>query len=189
MALTKNNDYAPTKFVNISNGRLYTTSKDNEKEYFKDIFGYIVGVEFKEDEYNGKKFQVAKFNIVDGDEKLQLKMRCDSGYFRGLVNCIKSGNTKEKFLIAPHFKEENDKTKTTCFVKQEGKTLKHFHTMANQGDLPLVEKINFKGQEVWDSTKQIEYWKNWISKQQWYITTTAEPQDKDDEFFEDDLPF
>jgi hypothetical protein len=183
-------------FVNIKQGKLVVKEKDKEPIYYSDLLGYITKVEFKDDEYNGKKFEVAKFFIQDVDDRFCLQMRTDSGYFRGLVNCLKSGNPKEKFLIKPNYKETDGRPKTTCFVTQEGKVLKHAYTLSNMGDLPPAEKITFKGTEVWDSSKQMIFWKNWLLAESWY--SGGEPikskiQKEEPQHIEsledDDLPF
>jgi len=186
-------------FVNISKGRLYTKEKEKEPQYFKDISGYIVKTEIKMDEFKGEKVETMLFYILDDGERYCLKMRTDSGYFRALVNCLKSGDLKEKFIITPNYKEVDGKPKTTCFVKQDGSILKHFHTKANQGDLPEYKIITLKGKEVVDSSNQLEYWKNWLSTQQWYTPKPSELEAKPtketlppDDFFveeQDDLPF
>ena len=196
-----NNDNRAT-FVNISEGRLYTKEKgDKERNYFTDIDGTITRVEFKDEEYQGQKFEVAKITLVDNDDRFILQMRTDSGYFRGFCNSLKSSpNPTERINIAPSSKEKDGKPQTTCFVKQYGRALKHAHTKDNMGDLPQVNKVTFKGKEQWDATEQIEYWKKWLSSIKWeheMIASATTPQQKIerqktvDTFTEaaDDLPF
>lgn len=160
MGLTNNDNQAT--FVNISNGQLYTKEKDRERRYFTNIEGTITKVEFNAEEYQGKNFEVAKFTLVDGEDRFILQLRTDSGYFRGLCNSLKTGNPVERVTISPNSKEKDGKQQTTCFVKQYGKVLKHAFTLANMGDLPQVKSVVFKGQKQWDGTEQIEYWKNWL---------------------------
>jgi hypothetical protein len=196
MGLQNSND-AKMTFVNIKQGKLVVKEKDKEPIYYTDLLGYIMKVEFKDDEYQGKQFEIAKFYIVDVDNRFCLQMRTDSGYFRGLVNSLKSGNSKDKFLIKPNYQEKDGKPKTTCFVSQEGKVLKHAHTLSNMGDLPPAEKINFRGTETWDSTKQLQYWKNYLLNMEWYnpnLPTENTPTPKKEEIEiesleDDDLPF
>lgn len=190
----QNNQNQRITFVNISKGKLYTKEKDKDAIFYTEIYAYITKVDFRQDEYNGQKFEVAEFNLLDNGEKYVLKLRTDSGYFRGLANSLKSGNPKEKFVIIPNYKEEEGKTKTTCFVKQNGNALKHAHTLNNPGDLPPAEKLNFKGKEMWDSSKQTEFWKKFLTNANWY-QQQGQPQDEeiipfeDDEKYIEDLPF
>lgn len=149
-------------FVNISNGRLYTKEKDKEPVYFDTIGGTIIGVTFKEEEYQGKKYEKAHIAMMDGEEKYDLGIRTDSGYFRGFCNSLKNGDPTEKIKVSPSYKEKDGKPQTTCFVQQRGQALKHAYTMANMGDLPQVEKVTFKGQTQYDGSAQIAFWKNWL---------------------------
>jgi hypothetical protein len=188
----QNNSKQRITFVNLTRGRLYTKEKEKEPVYYTEISAYITKVDFRIDELNGKKFEVAEFNMLEDGEKYVLKLRTDSGYFRGLVNSLKSGNTKDKFTIIPNYKEEEGKTKTTCFVKQNGQTLKHAHTLANPGDLPPAEKVSFKGQEMWDSSNQLSYWKKFLTNATWYNEENIQEEEillPPDEFIDDDLPF
>lgn len=149
-------------FINIKEGKLYIKPKDGEVQFFDKLSGTIVKVEFSEEEYQGKKYEKAKFLMVDGDDKFLLQIRTDSGYFRGLCNKLKSGDPTKPLKISASYKMENDKPQTTCFVEQNGQSLKHTFTKDNPGDYPQLEKISFRGQDMWDGTKQIQYWKDWL---------------------------
>lgn len=149
-------------FVNIKEGKLYIKPKDGEIQFFDKISGTIVKVEFSEDEYQGKKYEKAKFLIVDGSDKYLLQVRTDSGYFRGLCNKLRSGDPTKPVKISASYKMENDKPQTTCFVEQGGQSLRHTFTKDNHGDFPQLEKISFKGNDMWDGSKQIQYWKDWL---------------------------
>lgn len=149
-------------FVNIKEGKLYTKPKDGEIQFFDKLSGTITKVEFAEDEYQGNKYEKAKFLMVDGDDKFLFQVRTDSGYFRGLCNKLKTGDPAKPLKISASYKVENEKPQTTCFVEQNGKSLKHAFTKDNPGDFPQLEKISFKGNDMWDGTKQIQYWKDWL---------------------------
>jgi hypothetical protein len=149
-------------FVNIKEGKLYIKPKDSEVQFFDALSGTITKVDFAKEVFQGQEYEKAKIIIVDGDDRYQLQIRTDSGYFRGFCNSLKSGDPSKRIRVAPFYKKENDKTQTTFFVSQNEKTLKHFHTKDNPGDLPQVEEITFRGKKVWDGSKQIEYWKQWL---------------------------
>lgn len=180
-------------FVNIKEGKLYTKEKDKDPVFFDSISGTITGVNFKEEEYQGKTYEKCELQLVDGDDRFILAMRVDSGYFRGFVNSLKSGNPTKPLEISPSSKLVNDRPQTTCFVKQNGTPLKHAYTRDNPGDLPQLESVTFKGQQMWDSTKQTEFWKNWLNgidftkqESKGYSASNVQPSDISPE---DDLPF
>lgn len=162
MGLEKNTGRAT--FVNIKEGQLYTKEKAGaEPEFFGSLSGSIVKIDFKEDEYQGKKFEICAVTIVDKGERFLLQMRTDSGYFRGFCNSLRTGDATLPVTLIPSSKKENDKPKTTIFVNQNGKSLKHAFVKDNMGDLPPVESREWKGNIEWDGTAQIAYWKKWLS--------------------------
>lgn len=156
------NNAAMATFVNIKEGKL-VIKKNNEVVSFDSISGVITAVKFKEDEFEGRKYEKIEITITDGEENFILSMRTDSGYFRGLSNSLRTGDPTVHVRIAPNYKKEQGANpQTTCFVQQRGVgALKFYSTKADPKDLPALEKFVVKGQDVWDSTNQINYWKNW----------------------------
>lgn len=160
MGLEVNNGKAT--FVNIKEGKLYTKEKGKDPVFFDSLSGVLNSIRFEKDNYQGKDYEKAIISLTDNGERYVLQMRVDSGYFRGFCNSLKSGNPAARIKVAPKSTVENDRPKTTFFVEQNGKALKHYHTQANMGDLPQVKEVMFKGKKEWDGTEQIEYWKNWL---------------------------
>jgi hypothetical protein len=198
MGLENNN--ANATYVHISNGRL-VVKQNGEQVFYDQLTGIITNVEFIIDEYNEKQYEVLRVTLIDDHDKYLLKIRTDSGYFRGFVNALKMANITQPIVISPSSKEENGKTRTTCFLRQNGKPLKHAFTKDNMGDLPPVERIMVNGIEQWDSTKQLNYWKTWLMGITWQLNNeyqnkqesvnTTITQDEFDamESIDDDLPF
>jgi len=182
-------------YINIKNGSLAIRNKNKEIETYTDITGKVYDVKFKTDTYKEKEFEIVQVFITDKGENYCLQMRTDSGYFRGFCNSLKTGNPTEEVNIRPYMDTKDGKNKTTIFVRQNGKTLKHFHTVDNMGDLPSVQKVVFKGKEEYDGTEQLEYWKNWISSQKWSESESSnapvvqKENNKDEMVIDDDLPF
>lgn len=193
MALT--NNQGSIIYVNIKKGQLSVRHKDKSVDTFTDISGTIYDVKYKMDSYNDKEFEIAQVFIKDGNENYCLQMRTDSGYFRSLCNSLKSGNINKPVVIKPFMDTKDGKNKTTVFIKQDGVTLKHFHTVNNMGDLPSVKKVVFKGKEEYDGTEQLDYFKNWLISQNWSSQSQPEPKiqrvdEIDEEIIdEDDMPF
>jgi len=150
-------------YVSISNGKFAIKNpQTNQVELYDNLTGRIVKVEIKDDTFKGKAFKKAYFDIVDDVETYILQIRVGYGYFRSFCNSLKSGDINKVITISGIVKEENGKSKGVLFVKQDGKILKHFHTKGNMGDLPPVEMINFNGNVLYDNTKEMEYWMNWL---------------------------
>jgi hypothetical protein len=171
----ENGTQGNTTYLNIKEGKLVYGPKDNKKESVA-VAGTITKVEFVTEEYQGNNYEKAKITIIDGPDRFLLQMNVDSGYFRGFCNALRTGNPTEVVRIKPNYKEEDGKKKSTCFVEQNGKALKHAFTKDHPGDLPPVEKVTFKGKDAYDGTKQMEYWKNWLKSITWAeLSATAAP--------------
>lgn len=198
MGLQNNNTNGT--YVHISNGKL-VVKENGEQVFYDQLTGVITNVEFVIEEYNQKQFEVVRFTLQDGDDKYILKIRTDSGYFRGFVNALKMANITQPIVVSPSSKEENGKTRTTCFLRQNGKPLKHAFTKDNMGDLPQVERVTLNGIEHWDSTKQLIYWKTWLMSITWQLnnenrhkqdgvnTTITQDEFNELDAIDDDLPF
>lgn len=162
-------DSGKLTYVNIKEGRLYTKEKDAEPSFFTALTGTIIGVAFKVEEFRNKTHEIMQLKVSDGTETFLMQMRTDSGYFRGFCNSLKSGDPVKQVRISASSKLEQgaEYPKTTCFVAQDGKALKHFYTRENPGDLPLLETVKFKGVDMWDGSKQIKFWKDWLLSIKW----------------------
>ena len=190
--LQKNQNLNAT-YVNIKEGSLVTKTKDGIIESYDSLEGVIEKVEFLTEQYEGKNVEKAKFYINAIGEVFILQVKTNSGYFRGLCNSLASSLTpKDMLKIVPSFKKDDKgKPKSTCFVGQNGKFLKHAFTKENMGNLPDLEKVTFKGEVQYDNTKQIDFWKNWLFDIYNFNTKVVETAiiDEDDDDYIDDLPF
>jgi hypothetical protein len=189
--LQKNQNLNAT-YVNIKEGALVTKTKDGVLESYDSLEGIIEKVEFITEEYEGKKIEKAKFFVNAIGELFILQIKTNSGYFRGLCNSLASATApKDMLKIVPSLKKDDKgKPKSTCFVGQNGKFLKHAFTKENMGGLPDLDKVTFKGEVQYDNTKQIEFWKNFLNDIYNSKTVFHEVgSDEDDQAYIDDLPF
>lgn len=199
MSLTNNTSGI---YVNLVRGKFAVKEKNRNGEdqvgMYDNLTGRIIGVQFKEDQYNGQEFTVAVFEIVDNQNTYLLQIRVDSGYFRTLCNSLRSADVNRIVTLSGIYTKTNNKTKTVLFVKQDGKTLKHYFTKDNMGELPALEKVTYNNKDRYDSTKQQQFWMDWLTslnlgnKQQ---EQSIIQQDMDEEMgidgeeFDDEPPF
>jgi len=189
--LQKNQNLNAT-YVNIKEGSLVTKTKDGILETYDSLEGVIEKVEFITEQYEGKNIEKAKFYVNAIGELFILQIKTNSGYFRGLCNSLASATApKDMLKIVPSLKKDDKgKPKSTCFVGQNGKFLKHAFTKENMGELPDLDKVTFKGEVQYDNTKQIEFWKNFLNDIYNSKTVFHEVgSDEDDQAYIDDLPF
>lgn len=150
-------------FVNISEGLFYTGKKADGKT-FTDLTGIITDLELGTDTYDGKTFEILNITVVDADGNYKLKLRFESGYARCFCNMIENIDLSAQVVLAPKW-EKGDGTKPgkgSLFMIQHGKPIKHRYTKAEPGDLPQLEKVSFKGQDMWDNTKQQKYYREML---------------------------
>jgi hypothetical protein len=149
-------------YVNTSKGKLTTKTMEGEVKTFDSLTGRLTGIEFKDDEYNGIKFEKLILTLDDGTSRYLLQMRMDSGYARGFLFAIKNADLSQDLTLIPNAKEVNGKSQTTVFLKQGGTTLKWVWTKDHPGDLPQLSKVMLKGNTVYDNTEQTAYLKNML---------------------------
>lgn len=148
-------------YVNIKKGKLYV-KRDNEVLAFDNIEGYLVGLEIRDDEYQGKKYKKLCLDIVYESDRFQLQMKLDSGY--GNAFCRISPNIDPTLLlkITPTYQEVDGKGRAGMFINQGNAALKWAWTKENPGNLPQLEQVEFKGELHWDNKKQQEFFTNWL---------------------------
>jgi hypothetical protein len=167
-------------YLNIKEGKL-VTKKNGVTETFDGVKGTITKVEFVKDEYEGRQYEKAAIHLNHDGQNYILQMHVDSGYFRNFCNALKSGKPKEEVYIQPSYKkDEKGKTSAGCFISQNGKFLKHAYTKDNMGELPPLETVILKGEKRYDNTKQIAFWKNWLSSTFTQDEEATQTQEDDD---------
>lgn len=141
-------------YLNFSNGKI-VTKEAGELETFDEFEGRLTDIKVVDDEYQGVKFKNISMYFVDDEaKKFLLNIRLDSGY--GISFCMLVPNIELSFpfVISGFQKEIDGKKKSGIFVKQKGKFLKWYFTKKNPRDLPPLKKVKVKGNEVWDSSDQ-----------------------------------
>lgn len=150
-------------YLNIKKGKI-SYKKDGESKESDFIEGFITKISIVEKEFEGKKHEEANINITDGEDKYQLQMRVDSGYFRAFCNAFKSGNPNAKTKITPTYKEENAKKTSGCFIDQNGESLKWFYSKGNDNlnEIPKLKEIMVGKKKHYDGSEILDFWKNWL---------------------------
>jgi len=163
-------------WIRIKEGQLCYWNGEKELT-FAEMQGLITAVNFKDEEYQGRKYVEAIFTLYFESEKYLLSVNTGSGYFRSFCNYLANADLKKPVLIRPKITEKEGKKSYSIFVQQAGKWLKAHFNKDNPG-LPELVVLEVAGKKIYDNTKQIEYWKYWLID-----------AFKDDQPKIDDLPF
>lgn len=149
-------------YVNISKGTLVATI-NNEKQTFDELGGFLTDIKITEEEFKNKKFKRVTATITFGDVDYLLQMKLDSGYGRGFCQAIGNCNLTREIMISCKYEEkEGSETGTaSLFINQNG-WVKWQWTRDNMGELPQLEKIVYKDNEVWDNSKQLAFFEKFL---------------------------
>lgn len=156
-------------FLTISNGQVCRrvsnptkTSKERvnkngvtvHEEYYKGWKGLITAIEVREHKEFGKFWNIT---LTDSDGEAILQMNYSSGYSNAFLKTLPNIDLTSEVIITPNLRVEGDKKKTTVFVTQHGKALKHFYTKDNPNGIPQLAQVKLKGKMTWDDSDIMEF--------------------------------
>ena len=169
------NSEARAAFITIGNGkmcrqvqepsatpieRVNKNGKTVHEEFYDSLTGRIVSIEAKDDGDFGKKWEVLLEDRAG--ERFKLKMSYISGYSGAFLKTLPNVDLSKEVTLIPNLKEEDGKKKTTMFVKQDGRALKHFYNRDNRHGLPEMVQVKVKGKMTWDDSDQMEFLENMV---------------------------
>ncbi len=183
-------------WARVRNGALAVWDGKEEREY-KRLKGKLIGVYFKDDEFNGVKFEICLFHVQYQDERWIMSIRVDSQYFRTLCNylhsCFADGIIREELTFCPALTEKDGKKFTAVYVQDaRGRWVRSY--FGPKSALPAPITTELAGRKLFDWSPVNSYYRTWLSTnfpQGWgdaASTTVTEviPPPPDDP---DDLPF
>lgn len=130
-------------------------------EMFYDSFtAKLINIRTRDGEY-GKSWE---FDFRDGEEAYTLQLSYSNSYATNLLKILPNVDLTKEMKIQPSQKIEDGKTKSSLFVSQDGKTLKHAYTKDVPNGLPQMEQVVVKGQNVWDDSKRLAFLEDMIER-------------------------
>jgi hypothetical protein len=123
-------------------------------ELFYDSFtGKLINIRTRDGEY-GKSWE---FDFQDSGEVYTLQLSYSNSYATNLLKILPNVDLSKEMKVQPAQKIEDGKTKSSLFISQDGKTLKHAYTKDAPNGLPPMEQKTVKGQVVWDDTERLAF--------------------------------
>jgi len=132
------------------------------EEFYKGWKGRITDIQVREHKEYGKFWNVT---LTDDDGDAILQMNYSSGYSAAFLKILPNIDLLTDVIISPSMKMEGEKKKTSVFVTQHGKPLKHFYTKDSPNGLPQLKKIKVKGKEQWDDSDMMEFFENMVNSE------------------------
>lgn len=179
-------------WIKIKNGKFYKTSDKEEKEPYNSLSGTVTGMRFREETWEGKKVEKLAITVKSGEALFEFNIDTGGSYFSTFLNFFSNVDPTKEVIIVPKKQVKDGKDQYSLLVGQNN-VYKAKYTKASPGNLPPMERVTFKGEERWDNTKQVKFWREYISNLD--LTTHKEPEIVDEPAHtppnnvEDELPF
>jgi hypothetical protein len=158
-------DRSGAKWLQLTRGRLVLKSKDGTTSEHDSLEGRIIGIDFRDNVYDGKTTRQIHLIFDDGDDQYQLAIAVGSGYGKQLILKLATADLLQPVEITPTFAEDGPRKNSGMFVSQFGQHLKQLWTRDNPGPLPPLKEVVVKGQTVWDDTEQCEFLEEYVTSQ------------------------
>ena len=123
-------------------------------ERFYDSFtGKLIDIKVQDGTY-GKTWN---FVFRDKEEPYTLQLSYSNSFSTALLKMLPNIDLAREMKISPSVKEVDGKDRSSLFVNQDGKAIKHAYSREHPNGMPDMEQLTVKGVLVWDDTKRLEF--------------------------------
>lgn len=140
--------------------RVNKNGKTVHEKFYDYIDGRIINIDTKESDYG--KFWIVTLEDEEGQYVLQ--MPYSSGYASAFLKTLPNADLTASVKLIPKLTIEGDKKKTTLFVNQHGKALKHAFTKESPNGLPQMKQVKIKGKLSWDDSDLMEFFDKMVAE-------------------------
>ncbi len=133
--------------------RVNKLGKTVHEVQYDSFTGKLVNIRTRDGSY-GKSWE---FDFKDGGEVYTLQLSYSNSYATNILKMLPNVDLSKEMKVQPSQKIEDGKTKSSLFISQDGKTLKHAYTKDNPNGLPPMVQVTIKGQQVWDDSARLEF--------------------------------
>lgn len=163
------------KYVTILNGRFSMRVADGtpgatvrknklgkqvSEMYYDSFVGKLIGIRTQDSAY-GKNWV---FDFQDSADVYHLQLSYSNSFATNILKMLPNVDLTKEMKVSPQVKEVDGKQKSSLFINQDGKSLKHAYTKDAPNGMPPMEQVTVKGNIVWDDTKIIEFLYNMVQK-------------------------
>jgi len=138
--------------------RVNKIGKTVYEKFYDSFTGRLVGIKVQDGEY-GKTWN---FSFQDKGEVYILQLSYSNSFATAFLKQLPNIDLAQEMKVSPSVKEVDGKNRSSLFINQGGKTLKHAYTREAPNGMPDMEQITIKGQKVWDDSKRIEFLYNMV---------------------------
>jgi len=165
-----------------SEGAISRVNKLNKtvwEKYYDNFTGKLVGIKTTDGNY-GKQWS---FSFQDTGEIYNLQLGYSNSFAKNIIKMLPNADLSKEMKLQPQTKEVDGVKKSSIFINQDGKSLKHAYTRDNPNGLPQMEQVMVKGSLVWDDTKQMAFLEEMVKKD--IVPKLSKPVEVKDSFDKD----
>jgi hypothetical protein len=123
-------------------------------EKFYDSFtGKLIDIKVQDGTY-GKTWN---FVFKDKEEPYTLQLSYSNSFSTALLKMLPNIDLTKEMKISPSVKEIDGVNRSSLFINQDGKAMKHAYSRENPNGMPDMEQVTVKGVLIWDDTKRLEF--------------------------------
>lgn len=149
------------------------------EKYYDNFTGKLVGIKTTDGTY-GKQWV---FSFQDAGEVYNLQLGYSNSFAKNIIKMLPNADLSKEMKVQPQTKEIDGVKKSSVFINQDGKSLKHFYTKDNPNGLPPMTQVMVKGTMVWDDTDQMVFLEEMVKKD--IVPKLSQPVEVKDNFDKD----
>ncbi len=128
------------------------------REIYESFTGKLIDIKVRDSEY-GKTWN---FIFQDKEDPYTLQLSYSNSFSTALLKMLPNVDLTKEMKLSPSVKEVDGKNRSSLFINQDGKPLKHAYTRDLPNGMPDMEQISVNGQMVWDDTKRLVFLQNMV---------------------------
>jgi hypothetical protein len=142
--------------------RVNKLGKTVHEKYYDNFTGRLVGLKTTDGGTYGKQWE---FSFQDAGEVYKLQLGYTNSFAKNIIKMLPNADLTKEMKISPSTKVEADGTKkSSIFINQDGKALKHAYTKDAPNGLPQMTQVMVKGTLVWDDTDQMVFLEKMVNE-------------------------
>ena len=153
--------------VRVPEGTPGAVSRVNKEErtvhelFYDSVTGKLINIRKRE---GGKYGPTWEFDFVDGGEVYTLQLSYSNSYATNILKMLPNVDLTKEMKVQPSQKIEDGKKKSSLFISQDGKTLKHAYTKDAPNGMPPMVQVMVKGQPQWDDTDRLIFLEEMVNR-------------------------
>lgn len=142
--------------------RVNKIGKTVHEKYYDNFTGKLVGIKTTDGGTYGKQWV---FSFQDAGEIYNLQLGYTNSFAKNIIKMLPNADLSKEMKVSPSTKVEPDGTKkSSIFINQDGKALKHAYTREVPNGLPPMTQVTVKGTLVWDDTDQMVFLEKMVNE-------------------------